>query len=114
MNVPDLDSSEGVALAIMATVVVLSLANQAPTVLIVLGTLAFLGWVGVRSGLLASDEASGAANAPAGDDPFTILQQRYASGDLSKEELERRVDELLEVDARARRGGGRELETERT
>lgn len=108
MDLPDLDSSEGVALAIMVTVVVLSLANQAPAVLIVLATLVFLGWAGVRSGLLASDDAS-----VPGDDPLTILQQRYASGDLSKEEFEQRVDELLAVDARAGRGGDTELETGR-
>jgi uncharacterized membrane protein len=101
MAVSDLNSPAGVALVIVGAAVVLALANQAPAVLIVLTVLAFLGWVGVRSGLLARDEESDAADTPAGDDPPTILQQRYASGEITKAEFERRVDELLEVDARA-------------
>lgn len=105
----DPNSRGGVLAVIFTFVVVMALATQAPGVLVVLATLAFLGWVGVRSGLLERSHESDAVDAT---DPFVTLQQRYASGELSKEEFERRVDELLSVDARAGRDNDRELETE--
>ena len=49
-------------------------------------------------------------------DAEELLKRRYASGDLSREEFERRLDTLLDGDERRRGGGrgrrGRELERE--
>ncbi|ADJ14804.1 SHOCT domain-containing protein [Halalkalicoccus jeotgali] len=35
---------------------------------------------------------------PATDDPLTVLRERYARGEISDEEFERRLDRLLETE----------------
>ncbi|WP_247731218.1 SHOCT domain-containing protein [Halovivax limisalsi] len=49
----------------------------------------------------AVDEAERTAAAIEAVDPVTTLQERYASGDLSEDEFERRLDRLLDADERA-------------
>ena len=71
----------------------------------------------VRRGVGSARGAVGAADAdPADLDAEELLKRRYASGDLSREEFERRLDTLLDGGRRAADSGrrsGRECEPER-
>lgn len=67
---------------------------------------AFSLWVAVRWVRLRSADdgaADGAATAtePADEDPVNRLKRRYADGEITDEEFERRVDRLLDADSRA-------------
>jgi uncharacterized membrane protein len=82
---------------ILAVPLVAILANQAPAALVAAIVVGFLGWAGVRSGVLASEADDEAEEA----DPLATLQERYAAGDISEAEFERRLERLLESDQRA-------------
>ena len=92
----DPNSPSGIFAIIFGAATVLAMANQQPGLLALLSILAFFGWAGVRSGRLDGGGTDGPS------DPMTILQQRYASGEISQVEFEERVDRLLAVDARAK------------
>lgn len=79
---------------IMAVPVSAILATQAPAALLALIVLGFTAWAGVRTGVLGRDEATEA-------DPLATLQERYAAGELTEAEFERRLDRLLDSDRRA-------------
>jgi len=61
----------------------------------------------------AADSDAGAADP---DDAVALLKRRYAAGDITEAEFERRVDDLFDVDAAldsTRRSGERARESER-
>lgn len=93
----------GVGLAIV-------LANQAPSLLAVLGGLVFFGWVLVQLGVFADD----ADDATESDGPLEALQTRYARGEIDEVEFERRLDRIIESsDAVDRRDGSTASSQER-
>lgn len=85
---------------IMAVPVSSILATQAPAALLALIVLGFTAWAGVRTGVLGRDEATEA-------DPLATLQERYAAGELTEAEFERRLDRLLDSDRRRGRRAAR-------
>lgn len=104
-----------------------SMAGSTPAVaLAVLATVAAAGLaVSLGSGLVeqaaaAPEEANPAARGKpepeSTADPITTLQQRYAEGELTDAEFERRMEQLMESDARSgddsRRGTDRSRERE--
>jgi uncharacterized membrane protein len=84
---------------VMAVPILAILATQAQAALLTLVVVGFLAWAGVRSGVLAKDEEGDQTATDA--DPLATLQERYAAGELSEAEFERRLDKLLESDQRA-------------
>jgi len=84
---------------ILGTGLAVVLATESPPALLTLIVVGFLAWAGVRSGVLAreDDEADEEEEA----DPLATLQERYAAGELSEAEFERRLDRLLDSDRRA-------------
>lgn len=65
----------------------------------------FLLWIIVRWGRLRRTRGTGATtgagpNPDAEDDPVERLKRRYADGEVSDEEFERRIDRLLDADSR--------------
>lgn len=78
------------------------------------------GTGGSASGSRVAAAAAGSGSEPAPDesdlDAEELLKRRYAAGDLSREEFERRLDTLLDRDGRraagGRGGGRRERERE--
>ena len=80
----------------------------------------FALWVAVRwvrlRGSAAGDTggADGATTAtgPADEEPIDRLKRRYADGEITDEEFERRVDRLLDADSRAESAGRTEPEPE--
>jgi len=88
--------------------VVMVLIRDAPWLLLALATTAFLGWIGVRTGWLdgGTDEDTEA-------DPLMTLQKRYAAGELSEAEFERRLDRILESDEVVERAAGGRLDRDR-
>ena len=110
--------------AAMVGVVSTSMAGSTVAITIaVLFTVATAGLaVSLGSGLVeqakaAPREANPAASEPsppeATADPVATLKQRYAEGELTDEEFERRMERLMESDARADdRGGGNGRERE--
>ncbi|WP_135829639.1 SHOCT domain-containing protein [Halorussus halobius] len=66
-------------------------------------------------GVDATDSTAG-GDADDSDDAVELLKRRYAAGDITEEEFERRVDDLLDADAAldsSRRSTGRARERER-
>ena len=76
------------------------IATESPGIMLVLASMAFVGWAGVRTGYL--DGSGGASDEP---DPLTTLQDRYARGELSEAEFERRLGRILESEATVRGDG---------
>jgi len=65
----------------------------------------FLLWIAVRWGRLRRTRGTGAtvsdgSKADAEGDPVERLKRRYADGEVSDEEFERRLDRLLDADSR--------------
>ncbi|MFC7069976.1 SHOCT domain-containing protein [Halobaculum lipolyticum] len=74
-------------------------------------------WVRLRlDGSDTGDSAADASDDTAETDPVAQLKRRYADGEISDEEFERRIDRLLDADSRAesatRRAPEREGERE--
>ncbi|MFC6786846.1 SHOCT domain-containing protein [Halobaculum halobium] len=73
----------------------------------------FLLWIAVRWDRLRRTRGTGATvNAgpkpDAEDEPIERLKRRYADGEISDEEFERRIDRLLDADSRIEAGALRE------
>lgn len=65
----------------------------------------FLLWIAVRWDRLRRTRGTGATMSAgpkpdAEDDPIERLKRRYADGEVSDEEFERRIDRLLDADSR--------------
>lgn len=101
-----------------------SMAGSTPAVAIaVLATVAAAGLaVSLASGLVEQAEAAPSEANPAARekaepateaDPITTLQQRYAEGELTDAEFERRMEQLMESDAQSTRAN-RSRNAERT
>lgn len=101
---------------VLADVIVIAVALFAgPLYAVVLTVLlvasAFLVWFLARQaskrdreaeiGRSADRETSEDADSPAGTDPVTTLQRRYAEGELTEAEFERRLDRVLDANERA-------------
>lgn len=78
----------------------LALVLQAPFVLLGLGILVFPAWAGTRLGLFAPN---GETTRIEEHDPLTVLQERYARGDISDEEFGHRLITSLGTDELAGR-----------
>lgn len=87
----------GMVLAfVLAVVLVIGLLAEAPPfVALTVIVLAFLAWVGVRMGYLTSGDET---EENVERDPLTVLQERYAAGEISEAEFEHRLERILESD----------------
>lgn len=101
-------SPAGILLVIFGATLALKLATDSPLVLLGIATIVFLGWVTVRTGII-----DGGTDGDANDDPFTVLQRRYANGDITEAEFERRVDRLLNAETQVDRDQEPVLESDR-
>ncbi len=100
------------ALLVAAMIGVLSTTMAGSTAAIVLAVLFTVATAGLAVSLgrglveqadAAPEEANPAASEPSAveetADPITTLQQRYAEGELTDEEFERRMERLMESDS---------------
>ena len=105
-----------VGMVLSFALAVVLVAQAPPYVLLTIVVLVFLGWLGVKTGYLADEDGADEATR----DPLTVLQERYAAGEISESEFERRLEHILETDELARRsaesgrksGSKRQLEPE--
>jgi uncharacterized membrane protein len=112
----DPNSAGGILAVIFGFGLLISLASEAPLVLLGLGTLVFLAWAGTRLDVFDTD---GQAEQVEDRDPLKVLQERYARGEISEEEFEQRLTTVLNADELAGRDvvksdRDRDLLTERT
>ena len=112
----DPNSAGGILAVIFGFGLLISLASEAPLVLLGLGTLVFLAWAGTRLDVFGTD---GQTEQVEDHDPLKVLQERYARGEISEEEFEQRLTTVLNADELAGRDvvksdRDRDLLTERT
>ena len=67
-----------------------------------------------RESVTATESSSASSTAHAERDPLSIVRERYARGELTDEEFERRLDRLLETEDDAREPSTREQLTEKS
>ncbi|UIP00028.1 SHOCT domain-containing protein [Halobaculum sp. CBA1158] len=63
-------------------------------------------WVRLRRSTAADAGESSTVSDPDDADPLVRLKRRYADGEISDEEFERRLDRLLDADSRAEHADG--------
>lgn len=88
---------------IFASWVVLLLYRAGATwVLALFGVLLFAGWLLSRTGIVgnSSEAAPESTEQEAAADPVERLKRRYADGEISESEFERRLDTLLQTEER--------------
>lgn len=104
----------GFGAAIQALELLTTLASTAPPVaglvVIFLGFFAYIAWATVHNEELGDDETD-TEESTRDRDALAVLKERYARGELSETEFERRVKLLLDVDELAGDDRERELET---
>lgn len=83
---------------VLAFPIVIVMIAEASFLLATMFTLGFLAWVGIRTGLLTANERAADETADPERDPLTVLQERYAAGEISESEFERRLERILESD----------------
>ncbi len=101
---------------VLADVIIIAALVLAPPIYAVLITALFVLTTIVLWFLMREDRAPESDDLERRIDPVTKLQDRYAAGDLSEEEFERRLEKLIDSNERAEAAGveTRELEFERS
>ena len=93
-----------VGMVLSFALAVVLIAQAPPYVLLTIAVLVFLGWIGVRTGYLSQDDES---EKESERDPLTVLQKRYAAGEVSESEFEHRLERILESDQLVAEAGER-------